>query len=382
MVRDLCIATVDDERRALGDTDIDVPRNLRFVLARNERAHLRFFLERTADDELRDARLQARDEGICRRIADGDDDGERHTPFARGAVRRTHERVGRRVEIGIGHHDRVIFRATHRLHALAVCRGGRVDVLRNRRRTDEAQRDDARIVQERIDGFLIADDAVEDTRRAARFHEEFGEEKRAARIFLRRLEHERVPARERHGQHPERHHFGKVKRRNTRDDADRLAQAMHVDTRRDAARKIALEQMRDTRREFHHFDPTRERRARVGDHFAVFARNRARDSIGVCIQEFAIADQDTRARECRSLRPRAERVRGTRDRTLDIGAPRELHARRDRTRGRIVHVTEAPARPSDVGTVDEVFDRANAGGARCGCGNAHGVPLDIMECGR
>ena len=50
------------------------------------------------------------------------------------------ERVGRDVEVGVGHDDGVVLRAAERLHALAVRRGGRVDVFRDRRRADERDR--------------------------------------------------------------------------------------------------------------------------------------------------------------------------------------------------------------------------------------------------
>jgi hypothetical protein len=50
----------------------------------------------------------------------------------------------------------MILRAAQRLNALAVLRSRAVDVLRNGRRADEADRRDAGLREQRVDRFAVA----------------------------------------------------------------------------------------------------------------------------------------------------------------------------------------------------------------------------------
>ncbi len=99
-------------------------------------------------------------------VADGDGNGERHAALARGAVRRAHQVFRGAVHVGVGQDDGVVLGAAHRLDALGVRSAGRIDVLGDGGRADEADRLDARVLQERVDGFLVAVDDVEDAFRA------------------------------------------------------------------------------------------------------------------------------------------------------------------------------------------------------------------------
>ena len=65
------------------------------------------------------ARRQPLDQRVAD-VADRDRDGDRHAALACRAVSRAHQRVGRLVEVGVGHHDHVVLRAAQRLHPLAV----------------------------------------------------------------------------------------------------------------------------------------------------------------------------------------------------------------------------------------------------------------------
>ena len=64
------------------------------------------------------------------------------------------------------------------LDALAVLRAGLVDVARDRRRADEADRGDRRVLEDRVDRDLVAVDDVEDAVGHARLGEQLGEEDR------------------------------------------------------------------------------------------------------------------------------------------------------------------------------------------------------------
>ena len=108
-------------------------------------------------------------------VADRDRDRDRHAALAGRAVGRAHQRVGRLVEIGVGHHHHVVLGAAQRLHALAVLRGGRVDVLGDRGRADEADRGDVGMLQQRVDRLLVAVDDVEHARRQPGLGQQLGD---------------------------------------------------------------------------------------------------------------------------------------------------------------------------------------------------------------
>jgi len=64
-------------------------------------------------------------------------------------------------------------------------------------------------------------------------YRQLDEQSRRGGVPLRRLEHERVPGRQRNREHPQRHHRREVERCDPDADAERLAQRVHVDPRRD-----------------------------------------------------------------------------------------------------------------------------------------------------
>ena len=101
-------------------------------------------------------------------VADRDEHRDRHAALAGRAVGRADRRVGGELDVGVGQHHHVVLRAAERLHALAVARAGLVDVLRDRRRADEAHRGDAGVLEDRVDRDLVAVHDVEDARRQAR----------------------------------------------------------------------------------------------------------------------------------------------------------------------------------------------------------------------
>ena len=65
-------------------------------------------------------------------------------------------RVGGQVDVGVGQHEHVVLRAAEGLHPLAVRGAGLVDVAGDRRGADEADRGDVGVVEQRVDGHLVA----------------------------------------------------------------------------------------------------------------------------------------------------------------------------------------------------------------------------------
>jgi hypothetical protein len=120
-----------------------------------------------ASDELR--------QEMVGRVADRDRRRARHAALARAAERGGREGLDRLRHVGVGHDDDVVLGAAVRLHALAVPRGGLVDVLRDGRRADEGDGPDLRVGEEGVDALAAAVDDVEDALGQARLLEELGQ---------------------------------------------------------------------------------------------------------------------------------------------------------------------------------------------------------------
>ena len=105
--------------------------------------------------------------------------------------------VGREVQVGVGHHDRVVLGPAQCLHALTVRARALVDVPGDRGRADERDRRDVGMVEQRVDRDLVAVHDVEHAVGQARLAIEVGDHIGHARIALGGLEHERVPRRDR-----------------------------------------------------------------------------------------------------------------------------------------------------------------------------------------
>ena len=248
------------------------------VLARDERAHLRVRLEAVADLHLRQPLLDRADQ-VVGRVADGDEHRDRHAALAGRAVAGADGRVGGHVDVGVGEHDHVVLRAAERLHALAVLRAGLVDVARDRRRADEADRGDLGMLEHRVDRDLVAVHDVEDAVREAGLLQQLGGQHRGGRVLLGRLQHERVAAGDRGRPHPHGHHRREVERRDAGDDAERLADRVDVDPGRGLLRVAALQQLRDPAAELDHLEPARDLALRVGEDLAVLEREQAREVV-------------------------------------------------------------------------------------------------------
>ena len=78
----------------------------------------------------------------------------------------------------------MVFGAAESLHALSVRGAGGVDVVRDGRRADEANRLDIRVCQDRVHGLLVAVDDVEDAGGQASLKEQLRQPHRHAGVAL------------------------------------------------------------------------------------------------------------------------------------------------------------------------------------------------------
>ena len=208
------------------------------------------------------------------------------------------------VEVRIGQHDRVILGAAQRLHALAVARARLVDVLRDRRRADERDRLHVGCASSASTASLSPCTTLNTPSGSPASFSSSRHADRQRRIALRRLQHERVAARDRDREHPQRHHRGKVERRDARAHAERLAQREAVHVGADVLAELALQQMRNARGELDHLDAARDLAFGVGERLAVLLRDDLREVLAVRVHQLAEAHQDARAAQRRRARAR------------------------------------------------------------------------------
>ena len=244
------------------------------MLAGDERAHLRLGIGARPDLDLGQALLDGLDQRLGH-VAHGDHRGDGHAALAGGAVAGADGRVGGHVDVGVGQHDHVVLGAAQRLDALAVLRAGLVDVARDGRRADEGDGRDVRVLEEAIDGHLVALDDVEDAVGHAGLVEQLGQVDRGRGILLGRLEDERVAAGDGVGEHPHRHHGREVEGRDADHHAQRLADLVDVDAGRDLLAEAALHQMRDAGRELQVLDAAGDLAQGVGGDLAVLSGQEA-----------------------------------------------------------------------------------------------------------
>ena len=105
---------------------------------------------------------------------------------------------------------------------------GLVDVPRDRRRADEADRGDVRVLEHAVDRDLVPVDDVEDAVGQARLLEQLGHEVRADGSRSDGFSTNVLPQAIARA-HPHRHHRREVERRDPGDDAERLADRVDVD---------------------------------------------------------------------------------------------------------------------------------------------------------
>ena len=110
------------------------------------------------------------------------------------------------------------------------------------------------MLEDRVDGFLVAVDHLEHAGRQARLDEQLGQPDRHRRVTLAGLEDERVAARQRGPGLPQRDHRREVERGDPGDHAERLTQRVHVDAGARALGVFTLDEVGDADGELDHLD--------------------------------------------------------------------------------------------------------------------------------
>ena len=164
------------------------------------------------------------------------------------------------------------------------------------------------MLEQRVHRLAPAVHDVEHARRQSGFRQQLRQLDRRRGIFLARLEHERVPARERDRKHPHRHHRREVERRDPDAHAERLADRDAVDLARDVLGNVAFEQVRDPAGELDDLEPALDLTPRVGERLAVLGGDQRCDPVGVAQDQLAEPEQHRRATQRRRLRPLRQRA--------------------------------------------------------------------------
>ena len=225
----------------------------------------------------------------------------------------------------------MILRATERLYTLAVLGAGLVDVTRDRRAADKADGLHVGVRQQTIDcDFVTVNDVVRAIGQTGLL-QQFGDEHADRRILLARLQHKRVATRQRVGEHPHRYHRWKVERRDANAHAERLLDAVHVDTRRRLLAVATFHQVGDAAGELDVLQAARDFAQRVAEHLAVLFRQQRRDLLAVRINQLAHVEHDFRAARQVRRSPGGERRLRYRDCLIDFGDGGEVDTRLLRT---------------------------------------------------
>ncbi len=221
------------------------------------------------------------------------------------------------------------------------------------------------MLQDRVDGFLVAVNDVEDAIGQARFLEQLGHVQREARIALGWLQDERVAARDRHREHPHRDHRRKVEWRDPGTDPHGLADRPAVHVGADVLAELALEEVRNAARELDDLDATRDRPFRIGERLAVLFGDHPRELFLVRFHEFAKTHENPRAAQRRCCPPRGQGRTRCAHRRIDVLAIAERDVADDLAGRRIGDLAIALRARRDGGTADPERQAVE-------CGEIHG----------
>ena len=211
---------------------------------------------------------------------------------------------------------------------LPALRRALVDDPRHRRRADERDRVDPRVVEDPLDDLAAAVDEVHDAGRQAEPVEHLEGDLLGERHLLGRLEDERVAAGDRERQEPERHHRREVERHDRRADADRLADRLAVDVARDVLEDRGPASSSGSRRRASTISIIRATSARASTIVLPISvvTERARSSLAR-VEPLAQREQPPRALDHADRAPLRQRgARGAHG-GVEIGARRQRHAR-------------------------------------------------------
>ncbi|MNF79361.1 hypothetical protein D3C84_615730 [compost metagenome] len=341
--------------RALLDALLDVARDPGMGGRRDDRAH--FGRQVAAVEDLqRLGTLQQFWHDFVSHVADQHGHRDRHAAFARRAITRADQCVDHLIDVGVRHDHHVVLRAAQGLHAFAMASTGLVDVIGDRRGADEGHRFHIRVDQQRIDRLFVALHHVEHAVRQTGLFQQIRHEQAGARIGRAWLENEGVARRDRHREHPHRHHHREVERRDAGHHAQGLAQGPVVDVGRDLLGVVALEQLRDAAGELDDLDAARYFALGVGENFAVLGGDHARQCVAVFIEQRQELEQDAGATQRRQRRPGGKRGRCRFHCRIDFSGIGEGHFADDGTDGRVGDVLRATGSTVRHAAVNVVCD--------------------------
>ena len=163
----------------------------------------------------------------------------------------------------------MVFRTTEALHALSVGAAAGIDIFGNRCGADKAHGFDIGIIKNGIDGLFVAIHHIENSRRQAGFHEQFGNAQGHTGITLGRFQNEGIASRNGGRAFPQGDHGRKIEGGNACHHAQRLAHGINIDIRSCAVGEFAFEHLRGANAEFDHFQTALNVAFRIGYGFAV-----------------------------------------------------------------------------------------------------------------
>ena len=328
-------AAVDDELRALGHACLDVRRDAVAMLGPDQRTDLHALLVTRTDDHP-GGRIAQRLQHAVRGPAHRDGNRSREAPLAGVAERRVQDRRDRQLQVGVRHDDHVVLCAAQRLHALAMGRGFRVDVLGHRRRAHERDRRDGGMAEQRVDRGPGAVDYVQDAGRETRVEEQLSKARTSQRGSLRGLQDEGVACHYGERKHPERDHHREVERGDAGANADRVAVEVLVDAAGDVAQRAALQQGRRAAREIDHLDPAPDLPAGLLQCLPVMARHDRGELLEVVLEHGLVPEHQPDPFHDRCAGPRSEGFDGGADPVVDLDRVRQRDVFDDLACGRVV----------------------------------------------
>jgi hypothetical protein len=354
LLRHVRLAAVERDLGAFLDALRDVREDAPAMVLGDERTHLRAARRAVADPQ----RARAVDEAVAQpsvAVADRQDDRSRQAALPGAAEGRLEDRAERALPVRVGHHDEEVLRAAERLDALPVEGRGAVHVLRHGARADEGDAADERVREQRVDRLLPAVHEVQDAGREARVVDQLEDELLAEGDLLAGLADERVPARDGERHEPQRHHRREVERRDAREDAERLAEARAVDPARDVLEDLALEQRGRARGDLDALDPAPDAPARLLDRLAVLARDRARELLGVAVEQVLQLEEAPRALDGRHRAPLGEGAVRQRRRAVDVDRAAERREADDLAGRGVAHLARLARERGDPLAADVVL---------------------------
>ncbi len=264
--------------------------------------------------------------------------------------------VSGEIHVGVRQYHGVVLGAAEGLHPLAPLAGAPVHVEGDRSRADERDRGYLGMIEQGVDGHLVAVHDVEDAVGQPGAGVQLGDQDRRRRVPLAGLQHEGVAGRDRDRVHPHRHHDREVERGDAGAHAEGLAQRVRVDIGGHLARVLALQQLREPAGELDHLKPADRLALGVGDHLAMLGGNDPGEVIEVTLDQVAEAEHDPDPPGKRDVLPRLEGLRGRPHRLVDVGRVGEHDTGLDLPGSRVVHVSGGGGRTRGRSAANPMLD--------------------------